>query len=215
MLVGCLIALVVLPAAVAAGDDEAGSPVTRARYLMGTLLSAGAYGDPQAVAAALDAALERVAALDDVMTTYRPEGELARLNRRVALASEEGRIPFTARVSPDLFRALSGALSMAESTSGRFDPTVGPLVEVWGIRDGGRTASASEIERARSRTSFRHVSLDEDALAVTVRAAGAAFDLGGYGKGFALDEAARVLRGRGIDRALLNFGGQVLALEAP
>ena len=90
------------------------------------------------------------------------------------------------RVSADLFVAVARALRYARETDGLFEPAAG-----WrGI----------ELDAA-----VRDIALPE----------GASLDFGGFGKGFALDCAARVLKASGVGAALLNFGGQVLAVGAP
>ncbi|HKQ61953.1 MAG TPA: FAD:protein FMN transferase [Candidatus Polarisedimenticolaceae bacterium] len=186
-------------------------PVERARYLMGTRCSARAFGDEASVGPALDAALERIARLEDAMTTFRADGELARLNAACAAAS--WREPVA--VSADLFAALDGALRWARATEGSFDPTVGALAAAWGLQSGGRRPTAAEVSAALSRTSWRWVELDRERRTVRCLRQGVALDLGGFGKGFALDAAAEVLHARGVESALIDFGGQVLALGAP
>ncbi len=184
------------------------APVTRARPLMGSICEARAFGDAALAGAALDLALDRIAALEDVMTTWRKDGELARWN--VACKEE----PRSVRVSQDLVSALDGARRWARRTEGFFNPAIGALVDAWGLKEGGRVPSDAEIDRARE-SSWHAFEVDRKRSTVRCLAPGVALDLGGYGKGFALDEAARVLRARGIDSALFNFGGQVLALDAP
>ena len=96
-----------------------------------------------------------------------------------------------------------------------FDPTIGALVTTYGLHEGGRVPTEAEIAQALERTSWRLLQIDPGASTVHCKQAGLELDLGGYGKGLALDEAARVLRARGVESALLNFGGQVLALGCP
>jgi FAD:protein FMN transferase len=184
-------------------------PVVRGRYLMGSPCEIRAFGeDAERTGAAIEAALDRIAALEDAMTTWRPDGELARLN--AVCAKEPARVV----VSADLARALAGAREWAARTEGAFDPTIGALVSAWGLREGGRVPADDEIARAVARTSWELFEVDVASSSVRC-SAGVELDLGGYGKGLALDEAAAVLREAGIESALLNFGGQVLALGAP
>jgi thiamine biosynthesis lipoprotein len=176
---------------------------------MGSICEARAFGDEVQAGAALDLALDRIAALEDAMTTWRIDGELAVWNAACSKGAK------TMPVSPDLLAALSGARRWAERTEGLFDPAIGPLVAAWGLQTGGRVPTDEEIENARALSSWRQFEIDRTKGTVHCLARGVALDLGGYGKGFALDEAARVLREHGIDSALFNFGGQVLVLDAP
>lgn len=203
---GCLVS------ASAAGPAPAGPPpVARARWLMGTLCEIRAFGPPAATGAALDAALDRIEQLERALTTWTPEGELARLNAACA-AGDGAERPLP--VSADLGRALALARDWAARTGGAFDPTIGALADAWGLRSGGRTPPADEIVAARARTGWERFGVSADGRAVRC-APGTRFDLGGLGKGFALDEAAALLRARGVGRALLDFGGQLLTLGPP
>ena len=163
----------------------------RARYLMGTVCEIRTLG-PGAPEAAT-AAFEEIARLESAMTLYREESELSALNRGA------GRGPFAA--SETLWEAVSSAIDYAERTGGAFDPTVLPLLR----RGPGALPS---VGHAR-------VSLDPRARSVRFGVPGMALDLGGIGKGIALDHAAAVLKRKGVSSAFINFGGQVYAMGAP
>ncbi|MDQ7007448.1 MAG: FAD:protein FMN transferase [Acidobacteriota bacterium] len=178
---------------------------------MGTYCEVRAWGPPGKVAPALDRALDRIAQLERVLTTWSADGELAALNARLAGASRAAVYP----VSSDLARALAVARRWAERSGGRFDPTVGVLSRAWGLGEGGREPTAGELAAAAARTGWRHYTVDPGRGRLRTLRTGLQFDLGGIGKGFALDEAARVLAARGLDGALFNFGGQVLATGPP
>jgi thiamine biosynthesis lipoprotein len=212
--VAALAAAAVLPLPVLAADPLAdpSAPVRRARWLMGAPCEVRAFGPPERVGPVLDRALDRIAQLEQVMTTWRPDGELSRLNARCA-GSLARAVPVP--VSPELAQALALARGFAARTDGAFDPSVGPLLDAWGVKSGGREPSSAELRDALSRTGWAHFEGATDPPAVLCRRGAMSFDLGAIGKGIALDEAAAVLRAAGVTRALFNFGGQVLALDAP
>jgi thiamine biosynthesis lipoprotein len=164
-----------------------------------------------------EAAFDEVARLEMVMSNWDESSEISRLNRAAAA-------PF--RCSPDLFAAVAAALGWAERTGGAFDPTVEPLVRDLGLRgpEGrlpgavgpGVAASASRAGRhPAAPIGWRHVRLSQGDRTVRFDAPGVGVDLGGIGKGIALDAAAAVLARSGVNAALLDFGGQVLALGPP
>jgi thiamine biosynthesis lipoprotein ApbE/Na+-translocating ferredoxin:NAD+ oxidoreductase RnfG subunit len=93
-------------------------------------------------------------------------------------------------VSADTFACVSAALEFARRSGGAFDPTL--------VKDGHAGVCA-----------------DQEARSIRFLRPDLKLDLGGIGKGFALDRAAGVLEKHGVTRALLNFGGQILALDAP
>ena len=194
-----------LALAVAAASAESSPPTAeRARWLMGTMFTFRADGESAQIGEALDAALDSVAALEARLSNWRTTSELSRLN-----AAGSGAI------SPALAAVLDSALAMARLTAGAYDPTVEPLTLAWDLRGRGRVPSEAELERALERVGWARVRLR--GAAGTVEAAhaeldGTALDLGGIGKGFALDRAAEVLRARGITSGTLDAGGQWLVL---
>ncbi|HEY2954681.1 MAG TPA: FAD:protein FMN transferase [Candidatus Eisenbacteria bacterium] len=198
------IALAAAPAALP--RDAAAAQVERARYLMGTVCTAVAEGgDTTAAGAAIAAAFDEIARLEGVMSSWRQDSELSRMNAAAAEA------PF--RCSPDLFAAVAAALAAAEETGGAFDPTIEPLDRAWDMRGPGRLPAEAEIAAAVARVGWREVALAPGDAAVRFAGPGMGLDLGGIGKGLALDRAAEILASHGVARALLNFGGETLALS--
>jgi thiamine biosynthesis lipoprotein len=196
-----------LPRAPAAGG------VARARFLMGTRLAIETGGPAQEQA--FDDAFSEVGRLEAILSNWMPTSEVSRLNREAALAP--------VRCSPDLFDAVSAALRWARLTGGAFDPTVEPLTMALGLRDDGRPPGGGAPGRVldgaarteRLPIGWRHVQLSPASRSVRFDAPGVGIDFGGIGKGIALDAAARALRRHGVQNALLDFGGQVLALGRP
>ncbi len=91
---------------------------------------------------------------------------------------------------------------MWEKTAGAFDPTVGPLMEAWGLRGG--VVDLEAVAAARACTGMNLVELDGRRVRLTNP--GVRLDLGGVGKGWAIDRALEVLRGAGVTRALIHAG---------
>lgn len=195
------------PAGDATFSDSAA--VTRVRSLMGTLCSVQIATAPAARprAAALAAgALDEIARLEPLFTSWDPESELQRLNARAAA----GPVP----CSPELFAVTSRALELARDTGGAFDPTVEPLMLAWDVRGAGRVPHPIERDSALARVGWRGVTCDAATRTVSFARGGMGLDLGGIGKGWALDRAASLLdsaEGGARTRVLFNFGGEVLA----
>jgi thiamine biosynthesis lipoprotein len=141
------------------------------------------------------------------MSDYRDDSEIAELARRAGGPAQP--------VSPDLFRVLEKAVAIAEASDGAFDPTVGPLVALWrAARRDRRLPDSAALEEARKRTGVGHLELNGGIRTVTMPH-GARLDLGGIGKGFACDEAVRVLRDLGYPHALVSLAGDVVAGDPP
>ncbi len=176
---------------------------------MGTLVRLVLYApDGEASARAAKAAFARIAALDETLSDYRDTSEVMRVSR----ASGGGPV----EVSDDLFRVLRLSQSMARATGGAFDVTVGPLTVLWrAARRHHELPDDESIKAARERAGFTNLELDERRRTARLRLSGMQLDLGGIAKGFAADEAAKVLSGHGITSALVAAGGDIVAMDAP
>lgn len=164
--------------------------------------------DRPAAERACTAAFARIAALDTIMSDYRPDSELMRLCARAGGPA--------VKVSPDLFIVLRRAQQVSRESAGAFDVTVGPLIQLW--RKARKTSvlpEPAEIEHARSLVGWQKVKLDEKAHTVRLTVPGMKLDLGGIGKGYAGDAAQKVLKQQGITRALVEMGGDIVVTDPP
>jgi thiamine biosynthesis lipoprotein len=163
--------------------------------------------EEEAARDAAAAAFARIGELDAMMSDYRPDSELTLLSERAA-----GR---EATVSPELALILARSQELAAATDGAFDVTAGPMTALWRLcRDQRRLPTEAELADARARVGWRLLEVNEGARTVRLAREGMRLDLGGIAKGFAAQEALRVVRARGISRALVGLGGD-LALGDP
>ncbi len=178
-------------------------PVTRGRPAMGTLLTITVDGLPAARAEeGIDRAFAEVERLEAAMSLWRSDSELV---RAVARAGREA-VP----LSPDLFEVLALARATAERSAGAFDPTVGPLVRLWGfIGEGTRVPAAEALAEARARVGWRRLQLDPGTRTLRLDGEGCEVDLGAIGKGYAVDRAVEVLRAAGAPAGVVNFSGNL------
>ena len=159
-----------------------------------------------AARAAARAAFDRVAQLDAMMSDYRAESELRRLE-----VSGGGM-----RVSPELFHVLSVAVGIAREADGAFDPTAGALVRLWReARRTRRVPDARTLDSARALTGWRGLVFDSAGSGVTLARSGMRLDLGGVAKGYIIGEALHALRARGAPRAMVEAGGDIVVGDAP
>jgi thiamine biosynthesis lipoprotein len=180
------------------------------RPLMATTFEVGIpSGHPDAVDAA-SAALDLIDALEDQLTVYRDNSEVCRIN---ATATTE---PFV--VEPHLFDLLLQCAGLTADTGGAFDIATGALIKAWGFyRREGRIPPPAELTAAMAATGMKHVVLNRESRTVKFRRPGLELNLGGVGKGYALDRAAKLLRDEwGVSAALLHGGGSsVVAVGHP
>jgi thiamine biosynthesis lipoprotein len=183
--------------------------ITEGRPAMGTVLEITlvASDEPRA-RAALARCFAETERLEAIFTTWREDGELARLNARA------GRGPQPA--SRELVQILLDSQRFASETDGAFDVTVEPLLRLW--REAGERDALPDddsLSAARARVGAARIDIDARRSTVALEE-GTAASLGAIAKGWTLDRLAELLRADGISRALLNFGGSSLhALGAP
>ena len=143
--------------------------------------------------------------VDGLMSTYRPDSELSRLNRH---ASGE---PFA--VSEQTFDVLVAARRASEMTGGAFDVTVGPLVDAWGFGPGGPTAEPSDDEVAGllKASGWGNLLLDPDGRTASKTVPQLRCDLSAIAKGYAADRVSAALADLGFQDHLVEVGGEVVA----
>jgi thiamine biosynthesis lipoprotein len=176
---------------------------------MGSLFTITLYAadQPRAQTAA-HAAFERIAALDAIMSDYQADSELMKLCDQ----SINQPVP----VSADLFAILERAQRFSELSGGAFDVTVGPLVRLWRFSRKKKALPAPmELTAASGAVGFKNLRLNRKDGTVMLLAPGMRLDLGGIAKGYAADQALRLLRDKGISRALVAASGDIALGDAP
>jgi FAD:protein FMN transferase len=176
---------------------------------MGTLISISLYApDPTAAKAAAAAAFQRIDALEDIMSDYQADSELMRL------CDQPCGTPVP--VSQDLFELLQRAQKISRLSDGAFDVTVGPYIRLWRFARKRKVLPTSqEIAAARAAVGWQKLRLDAHARTVNLLVPNMRLDLGSIGKGYAADQALQVLKGRGIDRALVAASGDIAIGNPP
>ena len=188
---------------------EAAPHVARAWPVMGTMLTVTAWGaDTARLLPLVHAARDSVRLVDSLMSNYRPESELSRVNAAAGGTA--------VAVSPAMLHVLARAREYWRLSAGAFDPTVGPLVAAWGFYgDAGAVPSSAALDSLRQLVDFGAVEVDEVRGTVRLPRRGMRLDLGGIAKGYALDLARRALRDPSVRGGMVDLGGNVLVFGAP
>lgn len=177
------------------------------RYVMGTILEITVC-DPQHPLPQFDDLFARVGALEAQLTTFSPDSAVSQLN------AHAGHGPMT--VPPAVYEILALSVRYWQQSRETFDVTVGPIVTIWRQATDSNTFPSEEVlQHARARVGTRFVSLSSDGQAALQRD-GMRLDLGGIGKGYAIDQLKNVLQQQQQASALLNFGeSSIWALGSP
>ncbi len=160
---------------------------------------------PQGLVTRLQEEVERC--LEEVnrqMSHYRKDSELSRFNQAPAHLAE--------KVSPELTRVTRFALDLSRQSSGAFDPTLGPLVNLWGFGEAGPgrgEPSETEIQACLARIGWRHLSVTP-AGELEKDLEGLSLNLSAVAKGFGVDEMGRVLKSHGLTNWYASIAGEVL-----
>ncbi|WP_245293124.1 FAD:protein FMN transferase [Mongoliimonas terrestris] len=153
--------------------------------------------DPMAIGQAL---VRAVGAVDDQMSTWKPDSDLMQLNR--APVGDWMEVP------PTLVSVLAAALQIRDASDGAFDIGVGRLVAEWGF--GAHAGQVEGLAGARASLDIDALEIDRRGSRVRKRAP-MALDLSGIAKGFGVDELARVLDAAGIGAFLVGIDGEMRA----
>lgn len=176
---------------------------------MGTTFSITLYAESKLQAEeATQAAFDRVAELEDILSDYMADSEL------MQLAQAQPGTPVD--TSEDLFNVLQRGTEIAELTGGAFDLTAGPFTRLWRFsRKQATLPSETDLAAARTVVGWEKLLLDTNALTATLTVEGMRLDAGGIAKGYAAGEAMQVLESHGITRALVAAGGDILTSLPP
>lgn len=175
--------------------------------LMGTRVSINVYLDAGHTAAqagvAMQAALEEMARIEDIMSEWRATSELSRLN---ALA---GRDPQP--TSDELFHVLERSKAISAATEGAFDVTFHGVGQLWSFRPGAVPPSREAVKRHLPLVDWRKIDLDVEHGTARLRTPGMKIGLGAIAKGYAVDRAAAVLTAHGFSHHVVEAGGDTYA----
>jgi len=195
-------------AAGACGCRESADPasVEQSREVMGTLAEVTAIArDEQTARAAVESAYARFEDVDRLMSDYRGDSEIGRLNS----------LPAGRRlvVSAETFHVLQRSCEIAGATGGAFDVTCRPLVELWKQAGrGGRPPDDASLQQALARVGWGKLRLAPLTRTVIKTVDGMQIDLGGIAKGYALDMAGSAMKKAGASSGLVEVGGDILAI---
>jgi thiamine biosynthesis lipoprotein len=182
----------------------------RSAPAMGTTYTIDIYGrDKGIMQTAAKSALEEAGRIDRMLSNYRAESELTRVNEHAA--------DQPVKISQELFGLLTACVEYSRSSQGAFDITVAPLMKVWGFyKDSGRLPERAEVRAVLGQIGYRNIELNPASHTVRFARHGVSLDPGGVGKGYAVDKMVAVLRKNGIACALVSGGGSsIYGMGAP
>jgi FAD:protein FMN transferase len=205
VIVGRALLLVFCLIVQACSPNSGQMPVRSSKFLMGTLVTVTVSGQRDQALKAIDAVFDEIRRIED-LTSFHSASELSRINDMA------GKQPV--KVSHELVTLISNGLSFARETRGAFDPTIGAVTRLWGFSgsEESRIPQKTKIESALQKVGWQKVLVDNQDNSVFLPESGMALDLGGIAKCYALDCVRAVLTKNGVLSALVDIGGDILAL---
>ena len=182
--------------------------VQQQAYVFGTLVEISIYGENEARAKQLAGQVLRdFDRLHSTLHAWKP-GTLSRINGIFAQS------PSRASVAPSMIPIVSDATQFSDMSQGLFNPSIGQLIKLWGFQsDEFLPVRPNPVEIAKlvqANPQMRDIVID--GIEIYSKNPAVRLDLGGYAKGYALDLAAGYLRSQGVKNALINIGGNIIAL---
>lgn len=156
--------------------------------------------DEEAIRTGIDGLLNRI---EDQMSTWRPESELSRFNRSKSTDWFE--------VSPETILVVAEALRLADLSGGAFDPTVGPLIDLWSFGSQSserRIPNDDEIAAAKKKTGWQKVQVRDNPPALRKSQPDVQVDLSAIAKGYGVDAVSNWLAEQGEKDHLVEIGGE-------
>lgn len=173
--------------------------MTGEEAIMGTAIRVELWADDKAAGeAAIVAVMAEMHRIDRQMSPYKPESELSRINREAA----DRPVP----ISQEMFDILSRSIEFSKLSGGAFDITFSSVGYLYDYRRHIKPTD-KEIEQALPGIDYRHILLDAQKRTVKFARPGVRIDLGGIGKGYAVDNSIALLKKRGITQAIVTAGG--------
>ncbi|MFC1682860.1 FAD:protein FMN transferase [Candidatus Zixiibacteriota bacterium] len=182
------------------------SPLTskhQSRIMMDTVVTLRIYqGDAEQIDQAVETAFAEIKRLESLLSRWLPDSEISRINAQAG----HSRVS----VSPETWQAIRSTQRISRLTEGGFDLTIGAVTQLWDFQsEETRVPEAAALERQLQLMGAHQVRLDSSGMRVGLRDRGAAIDLGGAAKGYAVDRAIEVLREWGVKRAVVDAGGDI------
>ena len=183
-------------------QKKGGEDLSQTIFALGTVISINLFDEGSQEL--MTEIIEKINSIEKTMSKNLKDSEISQINRQAGISP--------VKVSEETFFVIDKAIQFAELSNGMFDPTLGPIIELWGIgTEAAKVPDLKELSALLSKVDYRKVQLNKKEQTVFLELEGMALDLGGIAKGFAADSVIELLKVHKINNAMLNLGGNVFA----
>ncbi|OQW33896.1 MAG: hypothetical protein A4E19_19185 [Nitrospira sp. SG-bin1] len=174
---------------------------------MGTLVTVTAVAhDKSASERAVQAAFDEIKRLEQLLSTWRADSELSRVN------AEAGRQPV--QVSSETFALVTRSLEIAQLTHGGLNIALGPAVDAWSVTEGQHIPDKKELQRLRPLVDWTRIQVNTEDRTIYLPYKGMRIDIGGIGKGYAADRAVEEMKRAGATGGIVALSGDIKTFGA-
>ncbi|MDS0526455.1 FAD:protein FMN transferase [Clostridium sp. SHJSY1] len=172
-------------------------------YVLGTIIYLKAFGKKSE--SAIKEAFDYLIDIDNRMSAFKDDSEISIINKNAGIKAKT--------VSSDTFSLIEEAIKYSELSEGAFDPTIRPVVSLWGIgTKSERKPKKDEIQEKLKLVNYKDIILNKKDNSVGLKNKYQSIDLGGIAKGYATDEITKIFKKNGIKTAIIDLGGNIFVL---
>src|SRR3989304_2203416 len=200
-----LLVVLTLPALLISSCNSRTHIYKRSQLLMGTIVEITvAARDERTADEAINAAFKEIGRLEDIMSTYKPESDISKVNTAAGI--------HPVKVHKDLILAVKKSLQFADLSGGAFNIAIGPAIDLWNVTESEEIPTPAELAVIRPLIDYKNVIINENDGTIFLTKNGMRINLGGIGKGIAADYAHNVLKTYGISSGIIAVAGDLHAI---
>jgi len=174
------------------------------KFLMDTIVDVTIVGKRHNVEIAFD----EIRRIEDLLSPYKRDSEISQINRNSGISG--------VRVSHETLDVVEQSVRFARMSDSAFDITIGPIMSLWGFRDGKyRIPSDKEISEKLRLVGYANILIDHARSSIRLALRDMEIDTGAIAVGYAVDSAIQKLKEARIRNALINAGGEIYAMGSP
>jgi len=205
LLIVVLLAVCSLPVLLVSSCNPRTNIYKRSQLLMGTIVEITvAAKNEQKADEAITAAFREIGRLETIMSTYKPESDISRVNAAAGI--------HPVKVDKDLILAVKKSLQFADLSGGAFNIAIGPAIDLWNVTESEDIPTPAELAVIRPLTDYKNVIVNENDGTIFLTKKGMRINLGGIGKGIAADYAHKILKTNGISSGIIAVAGDLHAI---
>lgn len=197
-----IILIIILLSGCKQNNIKSNSPIEKQGFLLNTFIDIKIYDTKESLI--LDEAFENISNLEKILSTHIKDSDVYRINENAGVS------PVV--VSKDTIFLIEKSIEYSNDTKGLFDITIYPLVQLWDINNNPKVPSNDELKSTQSLINFNKIEIDKENSSVFLKEKGMELDLGGIAKGYIGDKTKEFLIDKGVKKAILNLGGNVILI---